>query len=262
MAQVGLRYPVAAKLVETDVTASYTDGIDLEEARNIEVSIDTAESGLWGSDREIENDIVFNGGTISFEATRLLIEKKAYLLGNSLVSAGIPGKPEIKELVSADGDIAPYVGFGVYMPVKHYGATKYRAVWLKKVKFSEPSIQGQTREEGETQYQTPTLEGTVERDATGQWKREVTVDNEADAKAWLNTIAGIGLPSDKTALNAAITAAGALDSEDYTSASWVALAVALADASAVAADPGVPQSRINAATLALTTAQSELVERG
>lgn len=261
MAQIGLRYPVVAELVETTNGTSYKNGMDLEEARNLEVSIETATNPLYGSDRIVEDETYFDSGTISFEATRLLKEKRAFLLGNQLVSAGIPGKPDIMEVVSSDGDVAPYVGFGIYMPIVHYGVKKYRAVWFTKVKFSEPNIQGQTKEQGAVTYQTPTLSGTVERDITGKWKREVTVDSEAEAKAWLNAIAGIGVPADKTALEAAITTAETLVSEDYTSQSWVAFANALAKAIAVVADPSVSQSLIDNALSDLEDAQLALIER-
>ncbi len=261
MAQIGLRYPVVAKLSEVDGVVSYDNGMDIEEARNLDVNITTEESSLWGSDRPVESETIFTGGTITFEATRLLPEKRAFLLGNKTVSAGIPGKPEITEIVSSENDVAPYVGFGCYMPVAHYGGRKWRAVWLTKVKFREPNIQGQTREEGATQYRTPTLEGVVERDITGKWKREITVDTEADAKAWLNAIAGIGVPADKTALNSAISDALELDPEDYTSASWVEFANALAHAQAVAAAINPTQAQVDDALDALTVAEGNLVER-
>ena len=40
-------------------------------------------------------------------------------------------------------------------------------------------------------FGTPTIQGTIQLDATGEWKREITVADEAKAVTWLKTQAGI-----------------------------------------------------------------------
>ena len=61
-------------------------------------------------------------------------------------------------------------------------------------------------------------------------------------------------PADKTALNAAIAAAEALNEDDYTAESWAALQEVLADARAVANDPDATQENVDNAAAALRSA--------
>lgn len=67
------------------------------------------------------------------------------------------------------------------------------------------------------------------------------------------------LPADKTALNAAVTQAEALDEFDHQPLTWQALAKALADAKEVQADPDVKRGAILDATEALNDALDGLV---
>jgi hypothetical protein len=64
---------------------------------------------------------------------------------------------------------------------------------------------------------------------------------------------------DKAALEAALTAAGQLDREGYTSVSWVALAEAVTQATAVSADDEATQSEVDQAVGALSAATAQLV---
>ena len=65
---------------------------------------------------------------------------------------------------------------------------------------------------------------------------------------------------DKTALQEAIAAAGALNEGDYTEESWAALAQALADAKAVNEDAAATQEEVDAAKDALNAAMDALEE--
>lgn len=260
MAKIGLQYPVFSPLTETDNAVSYGSGVVLGKAITVSTSISVADVKLYGDDGVAEEDKSFDSGTLSFNSTHLGQEEKALILGHTLQSAGIAGYPEIMEIVSKDGDEGPYGGFGFYGKEKINGTTKFHAYWLTKVKFKEPNDELETKGET-TAFQTPTIEGDIYRDVLGMWKRDIVVDTETQAKAWLNELANIGEPASKTALTAAITAAELLVAEDYTSASWVDFANALADANLVEAMTGASQSRVDAATLALTTAQAALIER-
>jgi hypothetical protein len=70
-------------------------------------------------------------------------------------------------------------------------------------------------------------------------------------------------PVDKTALNAAITAANALrqTADDYTAASWAAFANALTAAQGVLANADATQAEVDTAAANLTTAKNALVVR-
>lgn len=260
MAKIGLQYPIFSPLTETESAVSYGSGVVVGSAISISTSINVAEVKLYGDDKVAEEDKSFDSGTLTANITHLSQENRALLLGHTLQSAGIDGHPEIMEVVSKDDDEGIYGGFGFYGKEKVNGVYKYHAYWLTKVKFKEPNEELETKGET-TAFQTPTLEGDIHRDVTGVWKRDIVVDTELQAKAWLNELANIGEPADKTALSAAIAAAEALSSEDYTSASWVAFAVALADAQAVEEMTSPTQSRVDGATSALTTAQGDLIER-
>ena len=67
-------------------------------------------------------------------------------------------------------------------------------------------------------------------------------------------------PADKTQLNAAISAAEALNAEDYTEASWTAMQEALEAARAVAADEEATQEAVDSAAQALNAAIGGLEE--
>ena len=67
-------------------------------------------------------------------------------------------------------------------------------------------------------------------------------------------------PADKTQLNAAISAAEALNAEDYTEASWTAMQEALDAAHAVAADEEATQEAVDSAAQALNAAIGALEE--
>ena len=66
---------------------------------------------------------------------------------------------------------------------------------------------------------------------------------------------------DKTALNEAITAAQALNEEDYTANSWTAVSAALDNAMSVAADDAADQNAVDTAANALNTAVAALQNR-
>ena len=83
-----------------------------------------------------------------------------------------------------------YFGIGFYGTIVNGGVKSYRAVFLKKVQFKEVNDENSTK--GETvDFKTVSLEGTIYQDVEGEWKREITVTNEADVIAWLNDKASI-----------------------------------------------------------------------
>lgn len=260
MAKIGLQYPVFSPLTETDSAVAYGSGIVLGKAISVGTSINVADVKLYADDGVAEEDKSFDSGTLTLNSTHLSQEGRVLILGHTLQSAGIEGYPEVMEVVSKDGDEGPYGGFGFYGKEKINGATKFHAYFLTKVKFKEPNDDFETKGET-TAFQTPTIEGDIHRDVTGLWKRDIVVETEAQAKAWLNELANIGEPADFAALSSAVTAADLLVAEDYTSGTWVAFANALADAKVVQAITGASQSRVDAATLTLTAAQGLLIER-
>ena len=105
------------------------------------------------------------------------------------------------------------------------------------MKFAEPNDELETKRRNDRicayQRNIPYVDGN--------WKKDVVVSTEAKAIEWLEALANIGEPADLTALNAAILAAEALLPDDYTSASWVAVANALTAANAIKLQSGIGQ---------------------
>ena len=103
----------------------------------------------------------------------------------------------------------------------------------------------------------------------GGWDADFTYDATSGVFSVANvngdvviTATAVDIPADKTALNAAIAEAEALDEEAYTSGTWAALEEALEAAKAVAEDPAPTQSEVDEATENLKNAMDALLERG
>lgn len=190
MASISLRYPVYAKLTETATEASYSGGAVIAKAIKADISIELAEGKLYADDVVSESDKEFKQGTIALNIDDLPDSVRVDFYGHTLEPAGIEAAPTVQMVVSKGDDEGDYVGVGFYGKKKVKGAIKWRAVWLTKVLFGEPNENLETKGEN-ISYQTPTTEGTIMLDVTGTWKKDVTVDTEALAKAWLNAQAGI-----------------------------------------------------------------------
>ncbi len=190
MATVGLKYPIYAPLTETDGSASYSGGKILAKAIKADLTVEIAESILYADDSAAESSKEFRSGRIAINVDDIPDEARVDLYGHKQELAGIPEDNKTKMLVSSGTDDGKYVGFGFYCRKKVKGVTKWRAIWLTKIKFGVPNESWETKGENIV-YQTPTTEGTIMLDVEGNWKKEVTVDSEAKAKVWLNSIAGI-----------------------------------------------------------------------
>lgn len=181
MAKIGLRYPVAAPLQETEETVSHTDGLVVGKAITADITINSNDVKLYADDGIAESDKSFKDGSLKFGTDDLSYKVQEMLLGHKVTD---------EELVANTEDIAQYVGFGFYGPTKKNNKLGYRAIFLHKVQFAEPGESISTKGETVT-FQTPTIEGTIYADVKGDWKTEKTFTTEAEAKTWLETKAGI-----------------------------------------------------------------------
>ena len=189
MAKIGLKYPVYAQLTETGNTLTYSAGAVLAKAISANVSITTSDVKLYADDAVAESDRSFTSGTLSFGIDELSDKAKVDLLGY-IEGATADATTGSKELTAGTNTPA-YVGFGFYGAQIKNKAKYYRAIWLKKVQFAEPSDEMATKGES-VAFGTPTLEGVVMLGADGKWKEEATFATEAGAKTWLENKAGIG----------------------------------------------------------------------
>lgn len=194
--EVGLAYIVAAKETETNGVATYSDGMVLAEAVDANITI-TRESKKFYSNNGVRAVRErFKGGSVKLGLDDLSQEGHKFLFGGTEAAAGIEGDTSTQELsVGGDDEIQP-IGVGFYATKMVGDIVKYRAIWLRKVRFSPPSEEFKT--EGETfEFMNPSITGEIFQvkvaasDTKKRYKDEVTVDTEAKAIAWLNGKAGI-----------------------------------------------------------------------
>ncbi|EMS74026.1 major tail protein [Ruminiclostridium cellobioparum] len=190
MAVIGLKNPIYSKYAETNGTITYNSGKVMAKAIKADLSIDIADAILYADDGAAESVKQFSKGTIALQVDDLEDEVKADLYGHKLVNAEIEGDSTTKMLVAGGGDTGAYVGVGFYASRVVQGVIKYRAIWLTKVQFGIPAESYETKGE-KVSFQTPTTTGTIMLNSEGDWKKEVTVDTEATARVWLNSMANI-----------------------------------------------------------------------
>lgn len=190
MAMIGLKYPVVGKYSESGGTVSHTDGMVLAKAIQANMSINLFSATLYADDGLAESDKGFQDGTIDLNIDDLSQDAAKFIFGANEAAGGVTGDDTTKMLVYKGDDDVPDVGVGFYAPRKKSGVRSYRAIFFTRVKFGYPNETLDTKGEQVT-YGTPTIQGTIQLDATGEWKREITVADEAKAIAWLKTQAGI-----------------------------------------------------------------------
>lgn len=189
MAKIGLKYPVYAIYAESGTTVTYSSGAVLAKAISAKINISTNDEKLYADDAICESDKSFASGTVTMGIDDLYDAAKVALLGY-IEGSIIDVSASTKELSAPGAATLPYVGFGFYARAKRSNGDKWRAIWLKKVQFGEPSDEFETKGE-KTSFKTPEIEGTVMVAADGYWKSEGTFDTEAEAISYLNTKAGI-----------------------------------------------------------------------
>lgn len=190
MAMIGLKYPVVGKYAESGGTVSHTDGMVLAKAIQANMSINLFSATLYADDGLSESDKGFQDGTIDLNIDDLSQDAAKFIFGATEAAGGVTGDDMTKMLVYKGDDDVPDVGVGFYAPRKKSGVRSYRAIFFTRVKFGYPNETLDTKGEQIT-YGTPTIQGAIQLDATGIWKREITVADEAKAVAWLKTQAGI-----------------------------------------------------------------------
>lgn len=187
MAKVGLKYPVYAPLsVEAATGNTYTKGAVLAKAISAKIEITNNDEKLYADDAVAEVDQSFSSGKLTVGVDDFYDPAKVALLGyiESAPDAGA-AEGDGKEMTDAgESGSAPYVGFGFYGKVKRNNVPFWRAIWLHKVQFSEPSDEFETKGE-KAGFKTPELPGVIMKDASGHYKSEQTFASEASAKEWL-----------------------------------------------------------------------------
>jgi phi13 family phage major tail protein len=181
VAKVGLKHIVGAKLSESAANASYTNGMNIGKAIAANITVEVNNVILYADDSVAENVIEFKSGKVSLNTDDMTFEVQGMLLGHTATATTLKANAN---------DVAPYVGIGFYGSVVRSGVTKYRAIWLYKIKFAEGNDETKTKGES-IEFTTPTIEGTLLKMPNGDWKEEALFTKEDEAIAWINEKAGI-----------------------------------------------------------------------
>lgn len=177
MAKIGLQY-----LAYKGAGTPPSKGV-LAKAIQADLSIQLNEAKLYADDSVAESDKSFRDGTLTLGVDDLNDTIQKELLGHTIDT-------ETGEITANGNDNNPYVSVGFVSISKKNGAQKFRALWLPKVQFAEPSETNQTKGEN-TSFSTPTMTGTIMLDDSGNWKYENSFATLALAKAYLDDKAGI-----------------------------------------------------------------------
>ena len=164
MAKIGLKnfyYSVATEDASTGAL-TYAGATKPGKAISFTFEPNVSSATLYADDALAESDTSVNGGTCTMGIDREDPTTFAAILGHQ-TSGGI--------VTSNVDDIAPYVGLCRIVTIMQDGALKYRAVFLPKVKFQEPSSDNSTKGET-TEFGTYEIEGTVMPNADGDWRKE------------------------------------------------------------------------------------------
>ena len=188
---VGMMYPVWAPLAaHTEGSMpTYSAGKVIQEARNATVNREYANNPLYGDDRIVDDDNGMTGLTMSFESTGLSdADRKALLGEEDYGTSGVSGQ-------WVSDNETPWGGFGFIRKMRLNGVKSFEAWWTLKIKFQEESM-ATTTKEGSIQWGTPTLNGRAAGlyvDSTDKQRFQLhkTFNAITDAKAWLNSMAGI-----------------------------------------------------------------------
>ena len=181
MAKIGLRNFLFGILTEeTDGSATYGNAIKPAKAVSCNVSISNNDAKLYADDALAEADTTFQSGTVTMGIDDEDDVTQATLLGHQIVNG---------EMVRNAMDTAPYVGLGRIITKIVGGVYKYKVEFLKKVKFSEPSQENNTKGES-VEFGTSELEGIVSTLANGDWSATQTFNTMAEAQAYLESFFG------------------------------------------------------------------------
>lgn len=191
MAGIGLQYCVYAPLIENEEagTYSYDPGKRGRKMIKADLKLNYIKTPLYAEDSSAENAREFVDGELTINQDELTSVMKQDLLGNQTKTETVDTE-EIEVVVSNDADMPPYVGFGYIQSKIINKVRQYRAIYYKKVQFSEPDDSAETKGQSIV-WQTPVIAGTIMRALDGDWKEETTVPNLATATAWLKKMANI-----------------------------------------------------------------------
>lgn len=187
MARIGLSKPYFAKYANVGTTVTYSAGALLGKAVELSIELEGSDDNNLYADNGIAESVnTFAGGTLTVTTDELAPATMLSVLGvaeTAIVSEDIITATP-KWYTWDDTQETPYLGFAAIAKIIQNGLTKYQAVVLHKIKFSNPNdtftTQGETIEWG-----TPEISGNIFRSdaVNAPWKKiSSPMDSEADAE--------------------------------------------------------------------------------
>lgn len=187
MAYIGLRKPIVAKATidETTGAISYGTPFAFGKAVSFNDSPNIAEASLYGDDTLAESEKAVTSSALSLGTTDIPDQAKTEMYGHKKSTE--QGSNEIAYNVD---DESAYVGFGVIGVKKVDGVRSFEAGFYPKTQWEEPSVDKSTRGEN-TEFTTPSTNGTALPDKNGDYKFEESFPTETAAIAWMNGKFGV-----------------------------------------------------------------------
>lgn len=190
MPQFDLRGMKIAQYASANGAVTYTGVQTCGEAMTANLEMRFAEGRLYAESTLAEYMRKAIGGTISVGVKYIPDAAQQVMFGSATKSRTI-GQTAISGLVMGGKSTGKYVGFACYSPDMVDGVEKYTCIFAKKCLFGPPSYTLQTAGESIT-FNTPTTSGEFLADDTADKEilEVATVDTEANAIAWVNTVLG------------------------------------------------------------------------
>lgn len=218
MAKIGLSKPYYAIYNNTGNNVTYTGGGLIGKATELNLELEGADANiLYADNAAAESDNQFAGGTLTLSTDDLMPTPMLAILGLKQQAMDLDGASTASPqwLVYDDDQVIPYIGFGGIVKKQINNVTKWVAVVLTKVQFSNPGLDAVTQ--GETiEWQTTELTATVMRDDSAKhvWQMQSTpMDTEADAEAAIKKALNITDPNPTLGTLTVSSAAGSESGE-------------------------------------------------
>ena len=211
MASIGLKYLAWAKMATEPLNAvpTYEPGIVLGKAVAANLAITRAEGELFADDMLAEYVSEFSSASFTAEADNIDLENQATLYGAEYQNG---------ELGHAQDDTAPYGAIGGYQVLMVHGVRKFRCYVFPKAKASIPDWSGNTKGSS-ISFGTQPINMRIMSPNFGKWYYLKEFDNEAAAKAYVDTKIGV---SEWYNINVQVQSAGVGDSVSPVGISSVA----------------------------------------
>ena len=180
MAYIGLRKPMIGKRT---AAGSYEAPSALGKAVAMDITPNFAEATLYGDDGQAEYIKEFTDADVTLGTSTIPLNMYQTMFGHAIDT-------EKKSVTYGKDDENGYVGVGIVAPNIVDDNRSFDAMFLPKVKFSDPSDSFETRGDNIT-FKTPSISGKASAEDSGVWKETASFTTEAAAVAWISEKFGV-----------------------------------------------------------------------